>query len=195
MAVPETVRDAKPSEAKASDSEEARNTAPTPIRPASTSSHEPTEGSQPAEGFQSAEGSNPAEGSHPAKGSRSAEGSRTLVIALGVLLAVLLLTLLSQIRANAVLENQVSLLESEVATAQDAVSRYQARFELVRDEVGELVTRVGGLSRLVTVPIDEKPLAAAESEASTVVGVVGVDGGRGSDDSTAVNTSVTPQGE
>ena len=142
-----------------------------------------------AESFISAEGSLHADGSLHAEGSLPAEGSRTLVIALGILLAVLLLTLLSQIRANAVLENQVSELEAEVTRAQDAVSRYQTRFELVRDEVGELVTRVGGLSRLVTVSIDEKPLAAAESDATTV------DGDRGGDDSTAVNASVTPQGE
>ncbi|MBW2293627.1 MAG: hypothetical protein JRG94_15140 [Deltaproteobacteria bacterium] len=84
---------------------------------------------------------------------RQEQPGRTLVIALVILLSMTFLSLVSELRTTAALEEQVSALETEVAKAQAAVSSYQTRFELVRDEVGELVTRIGALNSLIAPPV------------------------------------------
>jgi len=84
---------------------------------------------------------------------RQQQPGRTLVIALVILLTMTFLSLVSELRTTAALEEQVSALETEIAKAQAAVSSYQTRFELVRDEVGELVTRIGALNSLIAPPV------------------------------------------
>lgn len=79
--------------------------------------------------------------------------SRWSVAAIVLLVIVLLWTginLRGEIRARQALEAHVGVLESEVARAQASVEAYETRLEVVRDEVGDLVSRVGTLNRLVT---------------------------------------------
>ena len=89
----------------------------------------------------------------PGEDPREREPQRALVIALVILLTIVLLALFAQLRTRAALESQVSALELEVAQTRAAVASYQSRFERVRDEVGELVTRIGALSSLVAPPV------------------------------------------
>lgn len=140
MAVPEIVPDPTPNNAAASASDEPRDAVPQPIR-----AHGP-----------SASPSTPSSSSTPdesAGGVREQKPGRALVIALVILLSMTFLSLLSELRTTAALQEQVSALEAEVAKAQATVSSYQTRFELVRDEVGELVTRIGALNSLIAPPV------------------------------------------
>ena len=89
----------------------------------------------------------------PGENPQAQEPNRPLVIALVILLTITLLALFSQMRTTAALETQVSALRADVAKAQAVVASYQGRFERVRDEVGELVTRIGALSSLVAPPV------------------------------------------
>ncbi len=151
MAVPEIASDPTPSEPTAPAPDEPRDAVSQPIRV-----HEPSPSISASTSTQTSTQTSTSpsvSGSISQKPDADAweqKPNRALVIALVILLTITVLTLVSQMRTTAALEEQVSALAVEVAHARAAVASYQTRFQLVRDEVGELVTRIGALNSLVT---------------------------------------------
>ena len=89
--------------------------------------------------------------------------SRVLVVVLATLLLATGLALIEQSRRAEVLAREIDLLKAEVTAAASAVEAYQIRFEQVRREVGDLVSRVGALSGLVERDVVPVGLSGSDS--------------------------------
>lgn len=172
MAVPEIASDPTPSEPTAPAPDEPRDAVSQAIRV-----HEPSPSTSPSiSASTSTQTATQTSTSPSVSGSISQKPdadaweqkpNRALVIALVILLTITVLTLVSQMRTTAALEEQVSALAVEAAHARAAVASYQTRFQLVRDEVGELVTRIGALNSLVAPPALSAGVSDALSDTST----------------------------
>lgn len=84
--------------------------------------------------------------------SREATFSKPSLLVIAVLAVALLWTafsLRSETLKSAALEANVTVLEAEVAQVEASVSAHQERLESVRNDVGELLARVGALNSLV----------------------------------------------